>query len=291
MRDAYVMFTDWSLLGHHAAKSQDAAPFAGELAWYDDSLRRDLGIRSTNADWEIDVWQPRRAATVVLHYGRHTDLAGIAGKLTRLGYHANGSIFTGPYDQRRMWTVSMRNIGIDPDRGLVVGGPDATAVRSVLSRSVLPLGYQNSVTPLLTLAAARLGHIATASIVVGSGACVSLREMLGMRATPMMIAVLRKSFPGTFTRPQAEIAAQADPAGLTALDALSFPDQRTAQANKAARTAAGKKMSTFDGYGNAIRLTGSTVTGRVLGFTMTATQPHAFVRRVLYNTLGVDICE
>jgi hypothetical protein len=291
MPDAHIMFTDWSMLGHHASKEQDAAPFAGQLLWVDDALQRDLGIRSTNADWEIDVWQPHRYPTVVLHYDGHTDLAGLAAKLTRLGYHANGSIFTGSADQRRTWTLSLRNIGIATDRQLLIGGPDATAVRSVLADSALKLGHHDSVTPLLALAAARLGRIATASLVVGSGACVSLTELIGLSATPAMLATLRKQFPGKFTRPQAELTAEADPAGTTALDALTFPDQGTAQANKAARTAAGKKVSGIDGDADVIRVTSSTVTGRVLSFTMTAGHPHAFAHHVLYNSLGVDICK
>jgi hypothetical protein len=44
-----------------------------------------------------------------------------------------------------------------------------------------------------------------------------------------MLAALRKLFTGTFTRPQAEMTALPDPAGTTALDALTFPDQGIAR--------------------------------------------------------------
>jgi hypothetical protein len=223
-----------------------------------------------------------------LRFNGHTDLAGLAGKLIRLGYHPSGSIFTGSFDQRRMWTFPLHNIGIAAGRHLLIGGPDATAVRSVLAGSGNPLGHAGSVTPLLALTAARLGRIATASTVVGSGACVTLADLMGGRGTPMMLAALRKQFTGTFTRPQAEITALDDPAGTTALDALTFPDQAAARANEAGRSAAAAVLNGRDP--NGIQVTGSTVTGRVLSFTLTAGQPHDFVQGVLDNSLGVDIC-
>jgi hypothetical protein len=286
--NANVMFTDWSVLGHRAGTDSNTASLAGQLVYADDALQRDLGIRSTNADWEIDMWRPGHPPTTVLHFNGHTDLAGMAGKLTRLGYHPSGSIFTGSFDQRRMWTFPLHNIGIDADRQLLVGGPDAAAVRSVLAGPGSPLGHAGSVTPLLALAAARLDRIATASI-VGSGACITLAGLLGGKGTPLMLAALRKQFPGTFTRPQAEITALGDPAATTALDALTFPDQTTAQANQASRSAAAAVVNAHDP--NGVRVTGSTVTGRVLSFTLTAAHPHDIVQGVLNNSLGVDICK
>ena len=288
MPNIRVMFTDWSILGQQEGENSNTASFAGQLLSVDDVLQRDLGIRSTSADWEIDMWQTGHPETIVLRFNRHTDLASLAGKLTQLGYHASGSIFTSSLDLRRMWTLPLRNIGIAADRQLLVGGPDATAVRSVLAGSDNPLGHADSVTPLLALAAARLGRIATASIVVGSGACVTLADLMGLRATPAMLAALRKQFTGTFTRPQAEITALADPIGTTAVDALTFPDQGAARANKAGRSAAAKVVNEPEPHG--IQVSDSTVTGRVLSFTLTARQPHDIVQGVLASTLGVDIC-
>src|SRR5215469_692651 len=291
MPNATVMFTDWSMLGHHGGTNPDTFPLASQLLYEDDQLQKDVGIRSTSADWEIDMWQPRHSPTIVLHFNQHTELAGLTGRLTRFGYHANGSIFTGPFDKQRLWTYGLHNIGIAADGQLFVGGPDATMVRSVLAASGDPLGslgHAASVTPLLAMAALKVGHVATASVVVGSGACVTLEELLRGRGSPMMLANLRKQFKGTFTHPQAEITAIGDPAGTTALDAQTFPDQAAARANQAGRSAAVKVFNLGDP--NEIRVAGSSVTGRVLSFTLTAGKPHGIEHRVLYNTLGVDVC-
>jgi hypothetical protein len=144
--------------------------------------------------------------------------------------------------------------------------------------------------PLLTVASAGLGRIATASIALGPAACVKLAELVRM-PTPAKLAAARKFFHGTFTPPQAEITALAGPAGTTALDALTFPDQRTAQANRASRSAASKVTGgIMFGGSTGIRVTGTAVTGRVLSFDMTARRPHDFPELVDYNGLGVDVC-
>jgi hypothetical protein len=140
MPNVNVMFTDWSMLGHQGGTNPDTFPLASQLLYEDGGLQRDLGIRSTSADWEIDMRQPRHSSAIVLHFNQHTDLAGLAGKLTRFGYHANGSIFTGQFDKQRMWTYGLHNIGIAADRQLLVGGSDETAVRSVLAAAGNPLG-------------------------------------------------------------------------------------------------------------------------------------------------------
>lgn len=286
--DANVMFTDWSMLGHQDPKGPNAAPFAVELLEFDGEMQRDLGIRSASADWEIDMWRTGHPLTIVLRFNRNTDLAGVAAKLTRFGYHANESIFSGGQpDQRRMWTFPMRNIGIAAGRQLLVAGPNATEVRSILAGSASPLGHASSVTPLIGLAAAKLGRIATASIAVGQPACVTLTAILGLNATRAQVDYLRKYFTGTFTRPQAEITALDGSAPTTAIDALTFPDQGTAQANKKSRTAAGGVLSKASG----IHVTGAAVTGRVLSFTLAAGQPHDVVQAVLSRELGVDFCK
>lgn len=285
--DAYVMFTDWSMLGHQDPKDPGTAQFANELIPADDAMQRDLGIRSVSADWEIDTWRPGHAQTIVLHFNRHVDLAGLAGKLTRLGYHGNGSIFTHPLDPRRLWTLPLRNIGIAADRQLLIGSPDATAVRSVLASSVSPLGHADSVAPLLALTAARLGRVATASIAVGKPACVTLASMLGINATREQLATMRKRYTGTFTPPQAEITALDNSAAESALDALTFPDAAAARVNKAARSGVAKLMNTGNPFG--IRVSGPALTGRVLSFTLTA-PPQTLVQAVLHSDLGVDIC-
>lgn len=293
MPDGYAMYTDWSMLGHQDRNGADTASFAGELLADDDQLQRDLGIRSTYAQWELDVTRVGRPPLVVLGFGRHTDLSGLAGRLTRLGYHADGSIFTGPasYNPGRIWAIALRNIGIDSRRHLLVGGPDGGAVRSVLAGPAHPLGHASAVIPLLALASARLGRIATASTTVGSMACVRLTALIGMHATPEMLAVLRKRLPGTFTPPQAEITALASPTDKTALDAMTFPDHGTARANQRSRLAASKVLTGFAlGDPAEVRVTGTAVTGRVLRFKLTAGQPRDFPELVLYSDLGVDVC-
>jgi hypothetical protein len=89
--DGYVFYADWSMVG-----DQDAASFAGGPVDFDDHMQRDLGIRSTDAQWELDVHQVHRPPVKVLRYDPRTDLSGLAAKLTRFGYHADGSILTGP---------------------------------------------------------------------------------------------------------------------------------------------------------------------------------------------------
>jgi hypothetical protein len=259
----------------------------------DDQLQRDLGIRSTYAQWELDVTRVGRPPLVVLGFGRHTDLSGLARRLTRLGYHADGSIFTGPasYSLGRIWAIALRNIGIDSRRHLLVGGRDAAAIRSVLARPAHLLGHASAVIPLLALASARLGRIATASTTVGSAACVRLTALIGPRATPQEVAVLRKRLPGTFTPPQAEITALASPTAKTALDAMTFPGHGTARANQRSRLAASKVLTGFAlGDRAEVRVTSTAVTGRVLWFKLTAGQPRDFPELVVYSDLGVDIC-
>lgn len=285
-----VTYTNWDVFGHRDGNGTGTASFAGQVVAYDGQLQRDLGIRSANAQWELDVWPARGAPLFVFGFDQRTDLAGLPGKLTRVGYHADGSVYTGSLSQARMWTLSMRYIGIDTRRHLLVGGTTAAAVRSVLAGQAHPLGRAGALTPLLALASARLGHIATAAANVGPMACVKLVSLIHV-ATPATVAALRKSFPGTFTPPQAEIIAMASPAGKTALDALTFPDQATAHANRTARSAAPAVFNPMAVSDRAeILVTGSTVTGRVLSFNLAAGQPHAFPERLAEDMLGVDIC-
>jgi len=293
MPDGYALYTDWSMLGHQDRNDADTASFAGALLAGDDQLQRDLGIRSTDAQWELDVTRAGRPPLVVLGFGRHTDLSAIAGRLTRLGYHADGSIFTGPASSSpgRIWAIALRNIGIDSRRHLLAGGPDAAAVRSVLAGPAHPLGHASAVIPLLALASARLGRIATASTTVGSVACVRLTALIGLHATPEAVAVVRKRLPGRFTPPQAEITALASPTAKTALDAMTFPDQGIARANQRSRLAASTVLTGLAlGDPAEVRVTSAAVTGRVLRFRLTAGQPRDFPKLVLYNDLGVDIC-
>jgi len=51
-----------------------------------------------------------------------------------------------------------------------------------------------------------------ALLTVGKPACVTLAELLGLRGTPEMLAVLRKRLKGTLTRPQAEPAGRGEDA-------------------------------------------------------------------------------
>lgn len=290
IRDGSVFYADWSMLGH-----QNTTSFAGGLVAFDDQMQRDLGIRSTDARWELDVQRLRLPPVEVLSYDVRTDLSGLAPKLIRLGYRADGSILTGPMgqvSQEHMWKMPLRTIGIDPGRHLLVGSSDAAAVRSLVAVPAHPLGRAESVVPPLAQVAARQGRTATAAIAVGSAACVPLTGIIGRgNANPMMLAAVRRHFPGTFTPPQAEIIALAGPTSTTALDVLTFPDHRTAQANQAARSAASQTLSGIAfGDANQVRATGSAVTGRVLSFDLTAEQPRAFPQRVMSSMLGVDLC-
>jgi hypothetical protein len=289
IRDGYVFYADWSMLGR-----QKTASFAGGLVDFDDQMQRDLGIRSTDARWELAVQRLHGPPVEVLSYDLHTDLSGLAAKLTRLGYRAEGSILTGPtgqVSQEHMWMIPLRNIGIDPGRHLLFGSSDAAAVRSLVAVPSHPLGRAESVVPLLAQVAARQGRTATAAIAVGSAACVPLNRIIDKgNATPTQLAAVRQYFRGTFTPPQAEITAMAGPTDTTALAALTFPDQRSAQANQAARSAAFQTFSRIAGDANEVRATGSAVTGRVLSFDLTAKQPEAVRQRVMGSTLGVDLC-
>lgn len=288
MHGGNVMYTDWSMLGHQDRNDPNTASFAGAFLAVDTLLQRDLGIRSTDAQWELDVERPSRLPLMVLGFGPHADLSGLAGKLTRLGFHAERSLFTGSPSPKGLWASS---IGIEPGRRMLAWSADATAVKSVLTAAGHPLGRASEMIPLLTLASARLGRIATASIAIGPAACVKLTELVGRMATPADLAAARKFFHGTFTPPQAEITALADPADATALDALTFPDQRTAKANRASRSAASRVTSgIMFGGATGIRVTGTAVTGRVLSFDMTARQPYDFPELVDYHGLGVDVC-
>ena len=293
MADGYARYTDWSMLGHQDTNGADTAWFAGELLAGDDQLQRDLGIRSACALWELDVTRAGRPALVVLGFGRHADLSGLAGRLTRLGYHADGSIFTGPasYSPGRIWAIALRTIGIDSRRHLLAGGRDAAAVWSVLAGPARPLGHASAVISLLALASARLGRIATASATVGPVACVRLTALIGLRATPDAVAVLRRRLPGTFTPPQAEITALASPAAKTALDAMTFPGHGTARASQRSRLAASKVLTGLAlGDPAEVRVSSTAVTGRVLRFKLGAGQPRDFPQLLLYSDLGVDIC-
>src|SRR5258708_14110912 len=155
-----------------------------------------------------------RPPLVLPGFGRHPDRAGLAGRLPRLGYHADGSIFTGTasFSPGRIWAIALRNIGIDSRRHLLVGGPDASAVRSVLAGPAHPLGHASAVIPLLALASARLGRIAPASTSVASMACVRLAALIRMHAPPPAPAVVRQRLPRTLPPPHAEMHAHASPA-------------------------------------------------------------------------------
>jgi len=285
LADARAMFTDWAAIGH---PGEDV--FAAQLVSLDESMQQDLGLRSTDAEWELDVWQPGHSPTVMLRYGGDTDLAGLPGKLARFGYRADGPVYTGAYDQAHMWTVPLRTVGVDLERRLLVAGYDAAAVRLVLAGGPHSLGRADAVVPLLDRAASTLDRVTTASIAIGSSACVTLQGLAGKRLSPAAFDSIRKQFTGTFTTPQAELTAVADPAGTVALDALTFPDQRTATANQAGRSAALRLVAGLSGDPDAVQITGSSVTGRVLTFNLSAAQAYAFPKRVANNTLGVDIC-
>ena len=291
IHDGSVMYTDWSMRGHPAQNDPNTASFATSLLTNDLLLQqRALGFTVTDVRWELDVIWPSGAPLIVLGFPARTDLSGLAGSLTRHGFHADGSsLFTGSLATEARYGLS--NVGVDTRRHLLAESGNVTRLRSVLTAPASPLANASELVPLLSLATTRLGRIATAAIAVGPAACVPLRVLVGIHATPALLARMRQFFHGTFTPPQAEITALAGPAGTTALDALTFPDQRTAEANRASRSAA-SKVATGMRFGGSspVRVTGSAVTGRVLSFDMTATQARDFTELVDYDDLGVDVC-
>lgn len=287
--NGWVTYTNWSMLGHRSGRS--TAAFASSLTNFDTLMQRYLGLKSVDAQWEVDVNQLRRAPVVVLGFDEHTNLSALAARLTRLGYRANGEIFTGSARSGQLSEYGyVRNIAIDPVRHLVIDSYDVSAIRSVLAAPAHPFGRDSEVIGLLTVAGARLGRIATASTAVGSVACVKLTNLIRV-PTPAIVADVRKMFHGIFTPPRAEITAMASGSTTTALDVLTFPDERTARVNRAGRAAAYKVTTrVMLGGSTGMRVTGSAVTGRVLSFNMTARQPDDFPQLVNYMGLGVDIC-
>jgi hypothetical protein len=282
MPDAHVMFTDWAALGHRRSEGV----LAGQLLDMDEAMQRDLGIRSTEADWELDVSQPGHAPMVLLRFA--ADLAGVPEKLARFGYHADGAVYMGRANQANLWTVAMQTVGLDPGRGLLVAGSDASAVRSALAVPRHSLGQADPVVPLL--AAAGKVRVITAALAIGPSACVVLDDVIGKgRATPAMLDAVRRQFSGTFTAPQAELVGLADPAARAAFDALTFPDERTAKSNKDSRSNAVRVVGALYGDPGAVQVTGSTVSGRVLSFDLSA-PAYKVAERVKAQGLGPDIC-
>lgn len=288
--NANVMFTDWSMLGHSGSNAPNTASFAGALLDVDPQLERNFGFRSTDAQWELDVDPPGRAPLIVLGFGPHTDLSDVESKLVHVGFHADGSLFTGSRDTEKLLAYRLWNVGIDARRHLLVESADTAAIKSVLTAPAQSLGADSEIAPLLSLASAKLTHVATAAFAVGPMACVQLVRLIRV-PTPAELAAVRKQFHGTFTPPRAEMTALAGPASTSALDALTFPDQPTAQANEAGRSAASKVISgmMFGGATN-LTVTSTAVTDRVLSFNLTATQPDDFPQLVDSNGLGVDVC-
>jgi hypothetical protein len=284
-----VLYTDWSTQGHRTASS-----FAGGLVNVDAQMHRDLGIRSTDARWELDVDPVGGSPVEVLGFDSGTDLSRVVATLARLGYRADGPVLTGPAGRasgEHAWMFPLRTVGVDLRRHLLVGGADAAAVRPLMTVPAHPVGRAGPVVPLLARIAARQRRTGTAEIVVGSAACVSLTRLIGRANTsPAQLAAVRRQFPGTFTPPQAEIVAVAGPTDTTAVAALTFPDRRTARANEKARTAASRTLGGIAGDENEVRVAGSAVAGRVLGFDLAATRPQAVVQRAKAGTLGIDLC-
>lgn len=281
LADAQAMFTDWAAVG-----DQKSGVFAGQLLDVDDALQRDLGIRSADADWELDVWQPGKPSMTILHYGDGA-LAGLPDRLTQAGYRADGPVYTGTIDPTRMWTISARAMGVDTKRGLLVAAPDPAAVRAVLAGAPRPLSRAEALTPLLTAVASR--HVRTAAVSVGSAACQALDRLISKgRATPAQLQAVRTLFSGPFTAPQAQLTAVTSP--TVAYAGMTFADERTAAANRDGRAAAVRTVGGLAGDPDGMQVTGGSVTGRVLGFDLTAQDAQTFRKRVTTGTLGVDVC-
>lgn len=287
--DGYAQYTNWSRLGHPTANDPNIPAFAGELRTDDLQLQQDLGIRSTGADWEVDVSHPRVPAMVVLHYS--SDLSGLPRKLTAFGYRRNGPLLIRPLGGTHMWTYTFQNLGIDPRRHLLIGGQDATMVRTVLTGPSHPLSHDEALEPLLTSAQSQLGDVATAATAIGGSACLPLVNAIGKNVSPVVLMNVRKRLPGTFTRPQAELTALAHATDTTAIDALTFPRQSLATANEPSRAGSIRFFSGLqDGNPGEIQVAGSTVTGRILTFDLRAQQSRDFMPIVRNGTLGADVC-
>lgn len=146
--------------------------------------------------------------------------------------------------------------------------------------------------PDVRAVAQRVGHAASAFVAVGEQACRPITSLLG-HGTPQMVAVLRQRIAalGTFSPFTAEAVAVPSASADTGRAALTFPDERAAKANAKGRAAAPPVMNQLvTGRSNAIRVTGTDVTGAVLALNLQTSSPRVLPLAVQTGSLGLDVC-
>jgi hypothetical protein len=294
-RDATtVLFTDWAAFGHKS--SADGPAFAGNLVAYDQQIATDLGFHSTDAMWEADVIRPGTGPATVLGFPDSTDLGAVEAKLATFGYTKtsvdNYDVLTGTSlsagaDMEHAWEQAMHVVGIDTKRHLLVAGAAAATVNSILAG-----GESLASRPDVRAVAQQAGHAAGAYIAVGAQACRPIGALLA-HGTPRVDALLRQRIAalGTFSPFTAEAIAAPSPTADTGRAALAFPDGRRARANAKGRAAAAPAISQLPtGQSNAIRVTGTNVTGAVLTLALQTSSPRMLPQAVHTGSLGLDVC-
>jgi hypothetical protein len=290
-----VLFTGWAAFGHRG--SADGPAFAGNLVAYDQQIATDLGFHSADALWEADVIRPDAAPATVLDFGAGTDLDAVAARLATFGYArtsiAGHDVLTGKSlsagaGTEHAWQMSMHVVAIDPKRHVLVAGFAAATVNGIFTD-----GPSLASRPDVRAVAQQAGPAVGAYVVaVGEQACQPITAVLG-HATPQIGALLRQRVAalGTFSPFTAEAVAVPSPSADTGRAALAFPDERAAKANAEGRAAAPAMISQMvTGRANAIRATGTNVTGAVLTLALHTSSPRVLPQAVQTRALGLDLC-
>jgi hypothetical protein len=289
-----MLFTDWAALGHKSSAGGPA--FAGNLVAYDQQIAADLGFHSADALWEADVIRPDAAPATVLDFGAGTDLGAVEARLATFGYTktsmAGHDVLTGRSlsagaGTEHAWQVSMHVVAIDPKRHLLVSGFAAATVNGIFADG-LSLASRTDVRAVAQQAGPAVG----AFVATGEQACQPITAVLG-RATPQIGALLRQRVAalGAFSPFTALAVAVPSPSADTGRAALAFPDGRAAKANAEGRAAAPAMISQMvTGRANAIRVTGTNVTGAVLTLALHTSAPRVLPQAVQTRALGLDVC-
>ncbi|HEY3088815.1 MAG TPA: hypothetical protein VGJ59_12205 [Jatrophihabitantaceae bacterium] len=181
----------------------------------------------------------------------------------------------------------MHVVAIDPKRPVLVAGFAAATVNGIFTD-----GPSLASRPDLRAVAEQAGPAVGAYVAVGEQARLPITAVLG-HATPQIGALLRQRVAalGTFSPFTAEAVAVPSPSADTGRAALAFPDERAAKANAEGRAAAPAMISQMvTGRANAIRATGTNVTGAVLTLALHTSSPRVLPQAVQTRALGLDLC-
>lgn len=294
-RDATsVLFTDWAAF-HKGAPN--GPTFAGGLVDYDALLATDLGFRSADALWEADVTRPNAGPATVLRFPDKTDLAAVESRLARFGYTKTSAgghdVLTGrglsaSASIEHGWQIPMQAVAIDANRHLLVAGGAAGTVNGIFSG-----GKSLASRPDVQAVAKQVSNAVSAFVAVDKQACLPITALLGGHSTPQLTARIRQQIAplGTFTPFTAEAVAVLSTSGDTGKAALAFPDASAAKANAKGRAAAPAVVNHLEqGQSNAIRVTGTSVSGAVLTLTLQSSSPRVLPQAVQTRALGLDLC-